>query len=177
VPAAGADRDRAAAPTAGLEPSLCRVLDLRPTPGKPGGCSAQVEPSEIDLKVFTMFGRLDFARCDIGFVFRVDARGGTRMEGVDVASLGFDSACGDIVACRPTIEDPPLPWKGRVVRSDDGALRNVVDVCIDSCMGRFEGRAAFDLFQRPDGWRMRPLRSVVGQSGFQFDGEWWSLAS
>lgn len=155
------------------KPAPCAELSTQSYPLIAGGCILYAA-NEIDITVRTMFGPLHFGRCRIAINLLVGPTGRTWLQGFDSESAG---ACGDMLPCREKstpeeiIQANKLPWKGRVVRGSAGAEAEL-DLCLDTCLGRFEGRTAFDLLDERGDWTLRAKDSVVGVSGLELDGRW-----
>jgi hypothetical protein len=159
--------------TRGSKPAPCAELSTKSYPLIEGGC-VLYGVSAIDITVRTMFGPLRFGRCQIAINLLVGPTGATWLQGFSSDSAG---ACGDMLPCREKASAEKiglankLPWKGQIVRGPDG-FKSELDVCLDTCMGRFEGRTAFDLLRERGDWTMRAKDSVAGVSGLELDGQW-----
>lgn len=159
--------------TRGGKPTPCADLSTAAYPLIQGGCVLYAA-GEIDITVQTMFGPLRFGRCRIAINLLVDGAGGTWLQGFDSDSGG---ACGDMLPCREKapakeiVAANKLPWKGRIVRTANGP-QTELELCLDTCMGRFEGRTAFDLLEERGDWTMRAKDSIAGVSGLELDGRW-----
>lgn len=155
------------------EPAPCSELSTASYPLVAGGCILYAV-EEIDITVRTMFGPMRFGRCRIAINLLVGPSGRTWLQGFDSESAG---ACGDLLPCREKstpeeiIGANKLPWKGRIVRGSAG-VGTELDVCLDTCLGRFEGRTAFDLLDERGDWTLRAKNSTVGVSGLELDGRW-----
>lgn len=155
------------------KPAPCPDLSAKSYPAIEGGCLLYAV-GDIDITVQTMFGPLRFGRCHIGINLLVDAKGAAWLHGFSSDSKG---ACGDLLPCREKasaeeiLQADKLPWKGRIVRNGDG-FQSELDLCLDTCMGRFEGRTVFDLLEERGDWTMRAKDSVAGVSGLELDGDW-----
>lgn len=138
-----------------------------------GGCLVFAS-GKIDLTVRTMFGPVRFGRCAMAFNLVIGPDGRIVRDGFAGQGGG---ACGDMLPCREKVpaanllSAAKLPWDGQIDRGPS-AYRSEFDMCLDTCMGRFEGAVAFDLVERRGDWRMRAVNSVAGVSGFELDGEW-----
>lgn len=153
----------------------CPDLTTSAYPLIQGGCIVLAAPTRIDLTVQTMFGPLRFARCSMAFNLHIGADGRVWQQGMSIDGSG---ACGDILPCR---EKAPaekihlaakLPWKGQIRRASDGRLQGNLELCFDTCLGRFEGKTAFDLLKERGDWTLRAAESVAGSSGFELEGKW-----
>jgi hypothetical protein len=158
---------------AGGKPARCAELSTESYPLIGGGCVLYAV-SGIDITVRTMFGPMRFGRCRIAINLLVGPTGRTWLQGFDSDSGG---ACGDMLPCREKasaekiFQADKFPWKGRIVQGADG-LQSELDLCLDTCMGRFEGKTVFDLLEERGDWTMRARDSVAGVSGLELDGEW-----
>lgn len=144
--------------------------------GLPGGSCVVRAVASMDLKVATAIAQFPFATCSIEYNVRIDRTGRTL-----VSELEFDgkSPCPDI---RPCFPDPVYvlseslgpPWKGRIVKTGEGRYEHRVDACVDSCLGRFEGKLVLRLERQGVGWRALTQRGgPVGLSGLSLGtGSW-----
>lgn len=144
-----------------------------------GGCESLSEVSPVRLTLVNIFGDHDFATCALEFRMHMDGDG--RLGLADVAlkrvAGAKSSACGDILACRRTVQSESasekLPWRGRIVAHDGPWMIASIYICFDTCAGRFEGATRVALSVATDGrLRMRALRSAVGLSGLELTGRW-----
>ena len=155
------------------EPAPCDELTAESHPLIRGGCNVY-GTAPIDITVRTMFGPLRFGRCRVSVNLLIGPTGRTWLQSFESNSAG---ACGDMLPCRekaPAAEiasADKLPWEGRIVQGPDGP-RSVLELCLDTCMGKFEGRVPFDLIEKRGDLTMRARDSVAGNSGFELDGEW-----
>lgn len=155
------------------EPVRCDELSASSHPVIRGGCNVY-GTAPIDITVRTMFGPLHFGRCQVSINLLVGPTGEAWVQSFESDSAG---ACGDMLPCRekaPAAEIASankLPWKGRVV---EGSTRpqGEFDLCLDTCMGKLEGRIAFDLVQERGDLTLLAKDSVAGVSGLELDGEW-----
>jgi hypothetical protein len=155
------------------KPGPCAELTTSSYPAIGGGCNVYAN-APIVITVRTMFGPLRFGRCEVGVNVLFGPTGVVWVQSFESGSAG---ACGDMLPCRekasPTeiASANKLPWKGRVV---EGSIRprSEFDLCLDTCMGKFEGRIAFDLVQERGDLTLRAKDSVAGDSGLELDGEW-----
>jgi hypothetical protein len=81
------------------------------------------------------------------------------------------SACGDVEACRNE-RSIATSWDGRLRASADGRFVGRLDVCMATCVGRFEGRTAVEVKRSPTGWRLEFDDAPVGTGGLRLDGGW-----
>lgn len=175
VPAAAQDSDVAAIDLLGDRPVPCADLATDGYPLIGGGCVVLAPAERIDLTVRTLFGPLRFARCDIAFNLHIGPDARLWLQGMSIDGTG---ACGDILPCRPKVPEEKLhlaaklPWKGAISRTSGDRLRAELDLCFDTCLGRFEGRTRFELLEERGDWKMRTAGSIAGTSGFELDGEW-----
>jgi len=148
-----------------------------------GGCKLRPVRGEVGITVLTIFGDEPLGNCPFRFQARVGQGGRLvldriRVDAYAVPDARLRQACGDIAACRPVRESATedlqgLPWSGRIVRDEAGDLMAEIDVCLDTCFGRFEGRSRLSLRQRPDRtWLLWTPRSPVGTSGMELAGTW-----
>jgi hypothetical protein len=106
-----------------------------------------------------------FAECDFRLDLHVDADGRGW-----IPTMGIDgrNPCFDAPPCFST-DERALPWRASIDRRG-GATELRVDACLDTCIGRFEGRLDLDLVRHGDAWRARADQAMVGTSGWRFDG-------
>lgn len=158
----------------GKKPVPCEELSTEIFPAIEGGCLVRLPKQNTRLAVLTPFGTLDLGRCGITLNLQIGPRGDSWLQALVLSDYPGQTqrVCGDLRLCREKGADDYLPWKGKIVRSGEG-FRSTHAMCLDTCMGRFEGRLAFDLVKERGGdWRMRSVNSVAGSSGFQFNGDW-----
>lgn len=150
------------------EPDLphCPPTDTERFPRVRGGCVLKLKAEKLAVSVWTPFGVVRFGRCDVEANLRMDGDGHVWIPKFKIVG---PNPCSDSVPCR---DDKPelLPWQGTIERDDDGRLRlRIHDVCLDSCIGRFEGTWDLRLTEGPERWSMR-LASMIGTSGWRIDG-------
>lgn len=140
-----------------------------------GGCIVLAPFERVNLTVRTMFGPMQFGRCLVGFNLHIGPTGEVWLQGMSIDGSG---ACGDILPCREKASAEEisfankLPWSGEITRTASG-FRTTFDLCFDTCLGKFEGKTAFDLVRERGGdWRLRAADAVAGVSGFEIDGAW-----
>lgn len=63
-------------------------------------------------------------------------------------------------------------WKGRI-RAVDGRLEHVVDACLDTCAGRFQGKLVTRLTRTAKGWRSSSDTGSIGDSGWELRDVRW----
>jgi hypothetical protein len=85
----------------GTDGAPCPSIDLQRYPSVKGGCRVRSSFATVSFQVLTVFGRFELAKCSIRYALRVDRRGRTVTEGVDVeyAPDLQDDACGDVNQC------------------------------------------------------------------------------
>jgi hypothetical protein len=64
-----------------------------------------------------------------------------------------------------------MPWRGMVVAADRRRARGFFNLCVDTCIGRYDGRVSFRLVQVDGEWRLR-ARSGIGDGGLAINVEW-----
>lgn len=133
-----------------------------------GPCVVVTRDDPVDVYVLTMLGRLHFGRCAVQYSLHVDADGRTEMYHV---TFDGPQPCPDALACGWE-EERARPWPGRIHGDGRGGFHNHVDVCLDTCLGQFQGRLTIDLLRHRQGWRARAQQQSVGTSGLSFDGPW-----
>jgi hypothetical protein len=139
-------------------------------------CDTTADEVPMRFTVVSVFGDQPLARCVLEFRMRIGLRGGLVLS--NVANSPFASKvsgpCGDILACRRNAAGPEtekLPWRGGLTASEGRALRADIDVCFDTCLGRFEGTTQLAFEQTPSGaWRLRAKAAPVGTSGLEITG-------
>jgi hypothetical protein len=120
--------------------------------------------------VTTPAGTFLLARCQPHTTFRIDGSGrvwvtyhSKRLDGL--------GGCSDVVQCT-TRGERPLPWEGRLVATPEGRVVGDIDVCLATCVGRFEGRARIELVRNSRGWRLELDDAQVGPGAIELDGSW-----
>lgn len=155
----------------------CALLDSLRSPVK-GGCvlKAKFRRKAIRYDVVTPFGSMRFASCGSSFTARIAARGslGGPVDVLVDSFTGDNTAdlCGDVRVCLVDGTDMQRPWSGVVRLDEDGGAYMDLHVCLDTCMGWFEGKTRFELDRVAGEWRIRADRTMVGDSGIEMDGEW-----
>jgi hypothetical protein len=150
----------------GADGKPCPPLDDGSFPTIEGGCITHVEGKRLRMLLETPFGVMHFDDCDMTFDLHVDGAGRAWL--VDMSLFG-GLTCFDVMPCLGPINEK-IPWQGRIERSAAGSLRlRVPKVCLDTCIGRFEGGWDIALAKGGHGWRLRS-RSMVGTSGWRLDG-------
>jgi hypothetical protein len=150
----------------------CSDPNPRAYPKVTGGCVARARAAKVAIIVRTAFGDLPFATCTVHYALHIDRSGRTWIHDLDI--LG-PSPCNDAVGCWEDDDEyrGELPWRGRIETIADGRLRHRTEACLDTCMGRFEGRFTTILAPAARGWRARPSGSaMIGTSGWKLDGAW-----
>lgn len=138
-----------------------------------GGCVATATARDIDFTLLSTLGASSYARCGMRMDLHADGRG--RVWAANVATDKDRFPCNDIGPCSgaPGVDELPSggrPWRGRV-RGSGAEMEIELDVCLDTCVGRFEGRTRFTLV--PAGRRSAMwVRGAVGLSGLELEGEW-----
>jgi hypothetical protein len=151
----------------------CERLELVDREAR-GGCVVETRAERVRLTVLSSLGGMQFATCGVGMTLHFGPRG--RVAVADVTITSLKGPCADAVACLgrtgPDGELNRLPWIGEIHGDGDGDLRLAVDACLDTCIGRFEGRLTWSLVRAERTWRLRADRAPIGESGFVWDGEW-----
>jgi hypothetical protein len=139
--------------------------------------TTQPVTGKLRFTVVSLFGDQLLGTCDLRMRAerrRSGALALTRIEIVDGVGL-YRMACGDLAACagdgrRRTDASAPLPWRGRELgRADDRDVE--LRVCLDTCLGRFEGRVDGDLdATSAGGWRLALRSAPIGWSGMELSG-------
>lgn len=186
-----------ASPDPGDRPTPTADLDCPPvdTAGRfvAGGCRAEASSLFVDMTMRTAVGVLPFANdCGFSFALHVDRDGGTWIDDIRIGG-GVGNPCNDVRPCAPAArtaqlktpmdyQDPAdfTPWRGRLLERGAGRLVNRVQLCVDTCAGRWDGTIDLGV-EREDGeWRIVADRAAVGNVGLALDGEWslsgWSPA-
>jgi hypothetical protein len=125
---------------------------------------------------------MPFGNCIFTFDLSLAADGRLWLDDVRV---GGTSPCNDTWACSPT--DAPgwaddvhfrpqrasrYPWEGRLEMRGEHGARGYVRACLDTCLGRFEGRMEIEVLRKGGSWVMRARPTGVGASGLAIAGEW-----
>lgn len=146
----------------------CPEIDSTDPEKVEGGCVARASGSYVEMDVKSMVGDFEFSSCVLDYELRIDGSGRTV---ISDATIEGRSPCSDAIPCF-TEADGRLPWHGRLRRDANGSLHNDVDMCLDTCMGRFEGPFTMDLRPSARGWHVTARDEPVGMSGWHVDGEW-----
>jgi hypothetical protein len=140
-----------------------------------GGCAFEAR-GKMDIRLLTAVSDLPVSSCLVLFTMRIDGRGEV---GVDELEAQGPTPCNDIRPClRPNGFPPPM--RGRLLTADDGGARLELDMCLDTCLGRFA--APFETSVEPAArghWKLVPddRRVTLGDSGWRFEGDGWELRS
>jgi hypothetical protein len=157
--------------TAPCEPLTVDGLELE------GGCRIIVAPARVTFTAVGIFGDVPLATCAVGLTVAIGPAGTLAAAPVVNSLDGAASGpCGDVLACRRSADPERLgeqpPWRGRL-STRGRAIEADLDACLDTCLGRFEGRLRLDLERTPARqWRMRADRAAVGSSGLELAGAW-----
>jgi hypothetical protein len=144
-----------------------------------GGCQITIDRRPMRLSVASLFGHYRLARCGVEFSMRVGPTGAIAMNSITLSPLPTRgrSACGDIGACRQSFKgeswNTRLPWTGQMTNQRGNRVHAYIDICLDSCLGRFEGRIHVDFKRDTTGaWRMSARTAPAGTSGMTLTGSW-----
>lgn len=165
--------------------SPCPPLEKLPPPHDPdwspwgkkhrryaGGCVLRAR-GESEMRYLSAVQDMRFARCEVRFQIRLDARGTAVIDRL-VAYGG--SPCNDIYGCYDN--GPPRVWRGHLAMTGGTRIRLYVDVCLDTCIGRFAGSMTLRLSPvAPGVWRVDGTNARVGTSGWRFTAGSWTLRS
>jgi hypothetical protein len=139
-----------------------------------GGCVVGAPHGTIESSVRTPLGTFLLARCPTRAKARLAGDGRIWIEDYEMArrSDAVDAAaCGDVEGCRND-RSIATAWDGELRASPDGRFVGHVDVCMATCVGRFEGRAEVVVTRRAGGWRLSFEDAAVGNGGLELDGSW-----
>jgi hypothetical protein len=160
----------------------CHELKVRGL-GVHGGCEILVDRKPMRMPVASLLGHYRFARCGLQSSMRIGPTGAIAMYDVSLSpppnGVG-GIACGDIGACRRSFKgggnaswNTKLPWIGQMTSATDNRIRAHIDMCLDSCLGRFQGRTHIDFTRdTTGGWRMSARAAPIGTSGMTLTGRW-----
>lgn len=143
-----------------------------------GGCDLVVSEAPATLTALTLFGDRRLGRCRMTFRMFVGGSGALAITEVGVlpAPGAAGAICGDVLPCRRDLEEideiEKLPWRGEVAVGAAGQAQAAIDLCFDTCLGRFEGRTVFELEQTAKGLRIVAKRAALGTSGLELSGRW-----
>ncbi len=138
------------------------AMDAEDYPIVSGGCVLELSPSEVSMSVWSPFGVIPYGDCELSFDLHLDSSG--RAWVADFL-VGGRQPCVDTVPCVAT-GHRTIPWAASIEPAGDGLRLRVDDVCLDTCMGRFEGRWDIAMSAAPRGWRLR-FDSMLGTSGWR----------
>lgn len=143
-----------------------------------GGCELRAPPTPATLTLQSAFGEMILAECEIDFFLNVDGRGRVGLSRFWAGGGSQGGPCWDIVACeRPNPPPESLatlrtPWDG-VIGRDRKGWSVLVDLCLETCVGQFEGVLEFALTPAPgDRWRLHARDAAAGTSGLALAGSW-----
>lgn len=174
-PATAAAADVTVRNGSGDKASECPAIDDSNPRKAKGGCIAKARTgSPIQVLVRSMVGNLVFGHCVYPHVLRIDGMGRTAL---DIGKVDGPRPCNDIRPCwsrEPTPFDnqPFLTWKGQLRIDADGALHNDVEVCLETCMGRFMGTVDMHIQRTGDRARATLSNELLGMTGVDLDGHW-----
>jgi hypothetical protein len=171
APATSAERPRFEVfNTSGPKPVRCSDIDISDPRNVTGGCQVDLRGEAIRMSIQSVVGEIEFSECISTTTLHIDKAGRTALH---VLISGMQP-CNDVRPCRSDDERVLgyLPWMGRLVPDPGGWLRNEMHVCLDTCMGKFEGRLSMRLERVRGRLRGRTLEEPVGTSGYQLDGRW-----
>jgi hypothetical protein len=167
VAGGGASGERVAvSSTESGERSSCSPVRIRGPKRIAGGCVVEVSGSYVEFDVKTMVGDMDFSRCVMSFTMHVGGSGGVV---VDEGKIDGRSPCNDVYPC--FTDEAILPWRGKIRRVRGDRLELHVDMCLDTCLGRFRGPFVAGLRPTRKGWRIVADHAPVGMSGWEFHGD------
>jgi outer membrane murein-binding lipoprotein Lpp len=143
-----------------------------------GGCATTIRDSGFETEVRTVFGSFDLARCRAEGKVHVSGDGRILISGFDMKGSGgegadggrADAACGDVYPCYRAKDGQYFPWSGRLRQAPGGRLRAQVDVCLATCVGRFEGKTDIELSRDGRGWRIDFDDAPVGPGALRLNG-------
>lgn len=145
----------------------CPEIDASDPEDVRGGCRASVAgKGTIAIVVRSMVGDMEFGRCSFGHELRVDGTGGTYLTDLTIEGV---NPCNDQGPCFRKAE---RPLKGQIEAGPDGRLTNVVEACLDTCMGQFAGELRLGMERVEGRWVATADRALIGDSGYQLDGMW-----
>lgn len=145
--------------------AFCPRVDDDRLPAVGGGCLVNLAGKRLTLSAVSPFGRMAFAECDIELDLRV---GGDGRGWIATPTIDGRNPCFDAAPCFSK-QERGMPWPARIDYRQ-GKMELAVDVCLDTCVGRFEGRWKLDFVKLGTGWRARSEQGMVGTSGWRFDG-------
>jgi hypothetical protein len=176
VPAATADDHALSAALATSDRRApCRELAVSGLRAE-GGCDLILRDGGMNFTVVNVLGDRRLADCGVAFRLLVGPDGSLAVKDFQTApAYTAEGPCGDIVTCRRDLEGPSehkLPWTGNLA-SREGRLYADIDICFDTCLGRFEGKTRMEFEPGPKGsWRLHARSAPVGTSGMELTGGW-----
>jgi hypothetical protein len=162
---------RAAHAPAGFPAAPCAAVFTETFPEISGTCELAISSSDIRPTVLTALGSLSFDRCTMTYRVATDATGRTWVYNVHVdAPPGVaNNGCSDILACSDA-QGRPVPWKGRLDYRPGGSMLHRFDVCLDTCVGLYDGVVTTRLVRKGRSWTVTADDAPVGASGFRLNG-------
>lgn len=151
----------------------CPAFELKGARAARGGCAFETFAENIDMSIVSPLGHFVFAECGASYKLRIDGHGRVLLQ--DFHVLG-DSPCFDIESCFSRVDERQRfsPWRGKI-RAPDGRLELVVNACLDTCVGHFEGPLVLRLRKSAHGWRALSGAGAIGDSGWELRGADWPL--
>jgi|GEM_PF-3948642 len=173
---------RLAAAVAGSPVAVSNAKDGEPCPRveqsgdwpPTGGCVFPAPRGTIESSVRTPLGTFFLARCLTKSSVRLAGNGRVFLDDYEMAvrsDAPKASACGDVEACRNE-RSIATSWDGELRASTHGRFVGRLDVCMATCVGRFEGLTAVEVKRSPTGWRLELDDAPVGTGGLRLDGGW-----
>jgi hypothetical protein len=153
----------------------CPPVSSTGSPLLSGGCQASVRSSRqgadsrIAFAVLSSFGPISFARCTFATNLLIGPSGEVWLDNLTVLDL-VSGPCPDIVPCLSG--DGKKPWRGSLEPAGPGRFGLRVHACLESCVGRFEGRVELQMRREAGDWRLAADKAPVGDSGLRIDGNW-----
>lgn len=119
-----------------------------------------------DFDVRTPIGTFTLGSCEVGGILRLD---GDRAAIEEMAVSG-DNPCNDLQPCKDRTDTRKTPWTGSLTTEDDG-YRGDAAVCLDTCVGRFRGKAIYEVRRSGESWRLTFQGSPVGSGALAVSGD------
>ncbi len=187
VGSGGFDRQGAVAATDGAERPVVKVVDVTGSkvaacgevdtagPFVTGGCVVTAHDFTTDVSVRTPLGEMPFGTCSFTFDLHVAGDGEIWVERI---GIGGASPCNDLQPCAPakvlarqdspTDRTPPAqvtPWRGQLEAGANGRPVAAIDMCFDSCLGRYRGPTRLTLTQDGGDQALAARKAGVGVTG------------
>jgi hypothetical protein len=144
-----------------------------------GGCGSYGEQTRVDMRLRTLAGDALLAdECTMSFLVLVDRRGRAAIDRVTFSRAKSGGPCNDLRQCfeekgrGESARTVYAPWPGHITTVDGNRADIEVRACVDTCLGRLEGRTTIALERNSNGLMARFVGADIGRSGLRLAGAW-----